>query len=90
MLPFVASVPIRKGGFGMNGNIGPGNLAHVALADDALAAQHRERLHRVAHAAAPSRSPATCVSTCANTSAGCAPETPYLPSNTKNGTPWMP
>ena len=32
----------------------------------------------------------TCRTICANASAGCAPETPYLPSMTKNGTPLMP
>ncbi len=40
--------------------------------------------------AATSFSPATWARAEANTAGSWAPDTPYLPSRTKNGTPWMP
>ncbi|CPU66362.1 Uncharacterised protein [Mycobacteroides abscessus] len=39
---------------------------------------------------AASRSATACCSTWTNTAGSCAPETPYRPSTTKNGTPLIP
>ena len=49
-----------------------------------------EHLERAAHDATPARSSATFASTPVKVSGDWAPDTPYLPSTTKNGTPWMP
>ena len=49
-----------------------------------------EHFERPAHDATPARSSATFVRTAVNVSGDWAPDTPYLPSTTKNGTPWMP
>ena len=65
------------------------------IADDLQRQQRQYRLLHVRHFprdrhCTAAFSSATWASTLAKVSASCAPETPYLPSMTKKGTPWMP
>src|SRR5438067_594237 len=75
----------------VGGGLQRGDEAVVALAGGSGAAEQREREDR-AHRAhrTDSCSAATCRSAPAKTSGSWAPETPYRPSITKNGTPLIP
>ena len=75
----------------------PGSWAEVALARggrrvaDKHEGTHRSGVHfAMLSADTWSRSARACRSTSVKVPGSCAPETPYLPSITKNGTPWMP